>query len=484
MTAPAISIDEAMADQNLFGAALGDLETWATWRVILKAAFALPLDPAELEVFAELAGAREPPTERVAELWVIAGRRGGKSRMAGLVAAYLGAFNTHPLARGETGYILALAVSKAQAGAVHDYARGYFDASPILRNLLDGEPTSDEIRLSGNVCIAVHPANFRTVRSRTLLGCIYDETAYWRDADTAANPDAEIYTATLPALSTTGGLLVAISSPYRRSGLLYRKHEAAFGRNDPNVLVVRCPSVRLNPTIKPEVVARAREMDPEAARSEWDAEFRDDLSDFLSRYVVDGCIEAGVFERPPTREHSFVAHCDPSGGSNDSMTLGIAHRENLTSVLDAVREMKPPFNPEAVVAEFADLLKTYRVSTVEGDRYAGEWVVSQFRAKGIYYRHSKRTTSEIYLEALPSLNSRAYVLLDNPRLTGQLLSLERRTSRTGRDIIGHPTGSHDDLANAALGALVLADKEPHWRRPPSWQRSEKPKMADPLADFR
>jgi hypothetical protein len=42
-------------------------------------------------------------------------------------------------------------------------------------------------------------------------------------------------------------------------------------------------------------------------------------------------------------------------------------------------------------------------------------------------------------------------LLDHPRLTAQLRSLERRTSRGGRDSIDHPPGGHDDLANAVAG---------------------------------
>jgi hypothetical protein len=34
------------------------------------------------------------------------------------------------------------------------------------------------------------------------------------------------------------------------------------------------------------------------------------------------------------------------------------------------------------------------------------------------------------------------------------LNLERRTSRAGKDSIDHPPGAHDDIANAAAGALV------------------------------
>jgi hypothetical protein len=38
----------------------------------------------------------------------------------------------------------------------------------------------------------------------------------------------------------------------------------------------------------------------------------------------------------------------------------------------------------------------------------------------------------------------------------QLVSLERTCVRGGRDKIDHPRGLHDDISNAAAGALVLA----------------------------
>ena len=46
------------------------------------------------------------------------------------------------------------------------------------------------------------------------------------------------------------------------------------------------------------------------------------------------------------------------------------------------------------------------------------------------------------------------ILLDDNRLVSQISQLERRTTRSGRDSIDHMRGAYDDLANAALGALV------------------------------
>jgi hypothetical protein len=52
-------------------------------------------------------------------------------------------------------------------------------------------------------------------------------------------------------------------------------------------------------------------------------------------------------------------------------------------------------------------------------------------------------------------------LLDHPKMVAQLCGLERRTTRgTGRDSIDHAPNSHDDLINAAAGALCLANLGP------------------------
>jgi hypothetical protein len=139
------------------------------------------------------------------------------------------------------------------------------------------------------------------------------------------------------------------------------------------------------------------------------------------------------------------------------MTLAITHREHdETVVIDAVREVKPPFSPESVVADFASILKSYRIGTVRGDRYAGEWPRERFRKCGIEYRAADKTKSELYLGLLPVINSGRVVLLDHPKLVNQLCALERRTARGGRDSIDHPPNQHDDIANAVAGAVHLA----------------------------
>jgi hypothetical protein len=59
-------------------------------------------------------------------------------------------------------------------------------------------------------------------------------------------------------------------------------------------------------------------------------------------------------------------------------------------------------------------------------------------------------------------------LLENRTLVAQLCSLERRTARGGRDSIDHPPGGHDDLANAAMGALLLTGGKPEFDTSYRW----------------
>src|SRR5712692_8458874 len=80
--------------------------SWSTWCALLAAIFALPMDEAQLEVYRRCTARQEPPRDPVREAWIIAGRRGGKSRIAALVAVFLACFVRYQLAQGETGVVM------------------------------------------------------------------------------------------------------------------------------------------------------------------------------------------------------------------------------------------------------------------------------------------------------------------------------------------------------------------------------------------
>jgi hypothetical protein len=461
-----LTIAEAMDDPGLFQPSFASA-SWFSWRAIIKAAFALPLTKQERDCFRTVAD-REPPTRQVRELWVIGGRRAGKDSIASLIAAYAASFFEHEdrLRPGERALVMCLALDREQAKIVLNYIRSYFQDILPLRSMVLRE-TLDGLELDNRVDITVATNSFRSVRGRSVLCAIFDETAYWRD-DRSANPDSETYSAVMPGLATLpGSMLIGISSPYRRAGLLYEKWREHYGKDDDDVLVIRAPSTVLNPTLDRRIIDEALARDPVAARADWLAEWRDDISTFLSRELIEAAIDHGVMVRPPVHGVFYHGFADPSGGVGDSFTAAVAHNEDSAVILDCLMEVPAPFNPSLATEQIAEMLKSYGLSKVVGDRYSAQWVVDAFGKVGIRYEHSERDRSTIYLEALPLFTTGRARLLDHRKLVAQFASLERRTSPVGRDRVDHGPNFHDDLCNSAAGAMALASGESGlstWRR--------------------
>jgi hypothetical protein len=454
-----VNILEAMTDPELFGKTFkrgllrGD--SWRAWRAFLIALFGLPFDDEAREIFRKHTARSDEPSEQFREAYLVVGRRSGKSRVAALIATFVACFRDYSevLAPGEIGVLPIIAPDRKQCQIILNYIAGYFDASPTLRSMVKTR-LKESIELTNRIRIEVHTASFRSVRGYTAIGCVLDEVAFLR-SDDSANPASELIAAIAPAMSTIpDALMLAISSPYSRSGILWEAYRENFGKESP-ILVWQADTRSMNPTVNRLVIEAAYIRDRAAASAEYGAQFRSDIESFLDIEIVEARMIRQRFELPPSGK-SYTAFCDPSGGRNDSMTLAIAHDEEGMAVLDCLRETLAPFSPESVCGEFADVLKRYHLSEVIGDKYGGEWPREQFQKRGISYRIADKTRSELYLELLPGLMSGQVELLDHKRLVTQLVSLERRTARSGKDSVDHPPGGHDDVANAAAGAIVQA----------------------------
>lgn len=360
----------ALADRHLFGSILPG-KSWANWRILLIAAMGEALTASERIIFKAITGRDSEHSQRVEELWAIIGRRGGKTRAIAVLASYIAALVdwSDVLAPGERASLPIISASLWQAQKCYQYLDGIFAGVPVLKKLVTGQ-TADIISLNTSVDIECRPASFRTIRGGTFVAIICDEIAFWRSESTA-NPDVEILNAARPSLATTGGMIVAITSPYAQRGEAHRTFKRDFGsKGDPSILVAKAPSRVMDPTLSQKVVDRAYERDASSAAAEYGAEFRTDVESFVSQDVVNACVDPDLFERPPIPAIRYTAFIDPAGGSGqDAMTLAISHREKPDIVvLDAIREAKPPFSPDAVVLEFIILLRRYHVTSVTGDR--------------------------------------------------------------------------------------------------------------------
>lgn len=449
------TIVDATNDPHLFAPWFqrGD---WSAWRAFLCALFALPMDAAQSETYRRHTGRTEPPATPFSEAWLICGRRAGKSFTLACIAVYLATFRNYRefLQPGERATILILAADRKQARVILRYVQGLLHGIPMLSRMIERE-TAEGFDLKDSVSIEVGTASFRTTRGYTFAAVLADEIAFW-SVEGSAEPDTEILAAIRPGLSTIpGSMLLCASSPYARRGALWDAHKRFYGNDDAPVLIWQADTKAMNPSVPASVIAEAYERDPASAGAEYGAQFRSDVESLLTREAVTACSDIGIMERPHQPGRTYQAFVDPSGGSNDSMTLAIAHREGEHGILDLMREIRPPFSPEAVVAEYALTLRNYGIRKVVGDAYSGQWCREVFSRYGIEYTLSDANRSQLYLNLLPAINSGCVRLLDSPRLEQQLIGLERRTARGGRDSIDHAPGGHDDVANAVAGALHL-----------------------------
>lgn len=453
-----VNIVEVMEDPQLFGQWFEGQETWHAWTTFLRTLFALPMDEADRKLFSQCTGRQIPPDQPCREAALVCGRRAGKSFIMALIGAYLACFRkwgAHLMA-GEVGTIPIIAADRAQARTVTRYLRALVLDTPMLAAKVTAE-SAERIEIDGKVCVEVHTASFRRVRGYTVLSALLDEVAFWK-AEDSAEPDHLILDALRPAMATIpDAMLLMASSPWAKRGVLYDMFRQHFGRDGDPVLVWRAPTDLMNPSVPAAVISDAYERDAAAAACEYGAQFRADIEGYVSQEAVEACITPHVIERPPVRGVRYTGFTDVSAGSSDSFATAIAHVEDGRAVLDAIRETSAPFSPQATVEEHAKLLREYNLSRVEGDRFAGQWPIEVWRQQNIQYKVAKRTKTDIYRDALPKLNTAECDLLDVPRLKFQLLSLERRTIRgTGREIIDHVPGAKDDVANAALGAILSA----------------------------
>lgn len=453
-----MNVLDAMADPALFEPFFRE-KSWDTWRAFLTALMGAPMTPDQLALYQRHTGRTLAPTSPFKEAALICGRRGGKSRMLALLGTSLATLQDYRgfLAPGEVATVAIIASDRRQARSIFRFVKGLIDAVPALAR--EVTRVTDEVIELGHrrVAIEIHTASFRVTRGYTFAAVLCDEIAFFRSEE-SANPDDEIIRAIRPGLATIpGAMLLLASSPYAKRGVLYKTYRRHYAQEGARVLVWKASTAEMNPGIDPALIAEAYEDDPQSAASEYGAEFRDDIAAFVSREVVEACVEPGCFERPYLSKHRYYAFTDPSGGSSDSFTLAITHREGDKAILDCVREVKAPFSPDAATKEICDALKLYRLNKVSGDRYAGEWPRERFLAHEVTYEPSEMPKNDLYKNALPMLNAGTVELLDLPVLINQLCNLERRTTRGGRDSIDHPPGLHDDVANAVAGALQQAD---------------------------
>jgi hypothetical protein len=132
-----VTLLDAIRDPALFGPFFRDRDSWHAWEAFLTGLLGLPLTDAQAAIFRQHTGRTRAPSSAAREAWLIVGRRGGKSRIAALVAVFLACFRDYSgiLAPGERGTLPVIASDRYQARTVFGYITGLLDGVPMLAQL-------------------------------------------------------------------------------------------------------------------------------------------------------------------------------------------------------------------------------------------------------------------------------------------------------------------------------------------------------------
>ena len=168
-----ITIRDAMTDPALFGKLFAG-DTWAAWRALLCGFYGLELTKEERQIFKAVTGRLRAPQTPHDELWMVIGRRGGKSNMAALIGVFEAFFRDHSdkLAPGEVATVFCVAADRRQARVVLRYITGLIESCPMLEKMVIRQQ-AESIELSNRTVIEVGTCNVRaavtifTARSRT-----------------------------------------------------------------------------------------------------------------------------------------------------------------------------------------------------------------------------------------------------------------------------------------------------------------------------
>ena len=455
---PRVTMRKMVSDPQLLGNVLQD-DSWFGTKVLLIAAAGERLTAVERKEFTRLTNREHEPLQIVHEMFMIFGRRAGKSYGMAIFLLWIAALCTHhKLAPGEVGVALCLSRDQKVSKVILNYIDGLLRQSKLLRSLIVRR-TQDTIELKNRISIEVRPCSSKTLRGPIFVCIACDEISFWYTSVDFANPDIEVLASVRPALQTTTGPLLVASSVYAKHGVLYDAYKHDYGPSGPpDILVAYGTSRDLNPSLSEASIAREIARDPLRNRAEYLSEWRDDVEGFISRELVEACVSDYV-ELPPLPTTSYRCFVDAASGveNGNSYAASISHRNGDLIIIDKVVEIRAPFSPSAAVADvIIPLCRTYRIHKVWGDAWAGNYPREPLQQAGIAYEVVKPNKSELYKDPFLSLlNSKRIVLPRNERAINQMCSLECSTRRSGKDEITHPIHGHDDIANAIAGAAFL-----------------------------
>lgn len=387
-----------------------------------------------------------------------------------------------------------LSVYKDNAAATYQHLLGALLNNPWMRATMIGEPTADTITIRHaktgrpvEIKIVAGARAGTTVVSRWLAGLIFDEAPRMAGQDHVVNLH-DLRNAALGRMLPGAPILYpgSPSAPYGEVYEMVQQHNQRPGK----VMVVWAPGWSMNSVYwTPERVDAFRREHPEAYQTDCAAQFASPAENLYTADELYACARETAADSPRREGAHYVAAMDPATRGN-SWTLVVATRQGRQLQVAAARcktgTAASPLSPSAVLAEYAQVLRGYGVTTVLTDQWHADSLADIGRGHGLSIVQDRLDTEQRTRRALAlktRLQERMVELPRDPVLLGDLSRVQRVAKQDGGVAIKYPLtpdGRHCDYAPATLLALAdwLVDMDPAPAQLTAEQRMQR--MADQL----
>jgi hypothetical protein len=447
---------------------------------IMRAADGRPIgDELSDEDVARFFGCERSAIGRIRPLLVvvIAGIRSGKSLLAGV--ASVGRAMSAEMSHLKTHLIPKVRIVCPKAENAVETFRHILGAteSPGLRSCLAAEPKWSPHpslvlrRFDARRCeISVGAADSGglSMRSGNLAGFVLDEAALFGEASAGAAVNAEEILHAAETRILPGGQGWVVSSPYGPTGLLYDLYTKHWGKPG-QTLVVRAPTLAMNPRFSRELVAIIRRDKPDVASREYDAEWVDADTAFFEGLLIDKASARGALEIGPQEGSRYLATMD-AGTRGNAWTIAVSRdtradqdriaRVEISLACEWIGSRAVPLDPAVIFGKIREKLAPYGITTVNCDAYAIDPLRSVAKSCGLRlnehtFRGEQRT--EVYRAVDTLLRQDRLELPPIAAVARDLKAIRRRA--TAGAILPHlpetADGRHCDFAPSISLAVWL-----------------------------
>jgi hypothetical protein len=379
------------------------------------------------------------------------------------------------LAPGETATSLVVGPDLRLARQALRYARGAVESVAELAAMVVGD-TTDSFTLEREdghrVVLEALPATRggSALRGRSLLAVQLTEACFFRDEDSGAVNDSDVFRAVLPRI-LPGGNCILESTPWLEVGLTYELFRDNFGEPK-TALAVHAPTSLMRPDMRTLLlIAKERARDPDNAAREFDAQF---LAGGAGVLFDPASINLAVDEARPL---VVAASADATTGwgadlalvSDSSALAGVARVGESSYELLEIVERRPekgaPLKLSSVIRDFAAVLKGHGASSFTADGHVREPAREFAEAENITIDaapEGREGKAQTYLFVAKLLREGRLRLPRHPRLLAQLRAIVSRPMPGGGYAISSPRrpggGGHGDLVSALVLAIHAASE--------------------------